>query len=88
MFMHYVFNALKLVQILREQLNRTMLITTCKTQAKFKLEELLILQLNIHFNYLLGNEPSPGAPRFGPSCNVAMSEYLTPLSVTLFLYLL
>ena len=28
-FKHYVFNALKLVQIVREQLNRTMLINTC-----------------------------------------------------------
>ena len=42
MFTHYVFNALKLVQIVHEKLNRPMLINTGLTLAKFKLEERLI----------------------------------------------
>lgn len=61
MLMYYVFNALKLVPFVREQLNRIMLINTCSTLAKFKLQELLNLQLNIYLNYSPANEPSPGA---------------------------
>lgn len=54
----------------------------------FELEQFSILQLNIYFNYSLANEPSPGAPRFGPCCTLAISENLAPLSVSLFLHLL